>query len=117
METVSALTDSSWDEVLEASARIWDRDDLPNVLEIAQRGERIYEERYRRDYEAQHFGKFLAINVQSEQCHLGSTPREAFFEALRAVPGACLFLVRVGFPGAWEQKGRFRRGCDCNGVY
>ena len=112
METVKSLTDdASWDEVLEASERAWEerpQATFPSVLEIAHHGERIYEQRYKRDFEARYLGKFVAIDVESERSYLGSTPKEATFEALRASPGACLFFIRVGFEAAFDQRGPYR---------
>lgn len=72
----------------------------PNAL--AARGEQIYNDRYRAEFELVHRGKYVAIDVSTEQAYLGATPEEAVEIARRATPRAILHLVKVGDIGAFR---------------
>jgi hypothetical protein len=109
---------SEWRELSNAAARAMREkierlgsSVLPNQQEMAERAERIYEQRYRAEYEKQHHGRFVAIDVDTEQAFIGSTPAEAWSGGLRASLTACLFLVRVGYRSAFELKGTYRNAC------
>ena len=52
-------------------------DPFLNPNAIAETGERIYRDKYQQEYEANHFGKFLAIDIRAEKHTL---------EALRSRP-------------------------------
>jgi hypothetical protein len=73
-----------------------------NPKEIAEAGERIYDEKYRAQYEAEHMGKFVAININSGHATLADTPEEALREAKAADPSGLLHLIRVGSAGAFR---------------
>jgi len=45
--------------------------------EVAARGEKIYAEKYQKEFEAKHTGKFVAIEVETERAFVGSTSGEA----------------------------------------
>ena len=106
---------STWDAATVASARAWDKKirelgptARPNPQLIAERGRRIYRERYRQDYERLHHGKFVAIDVDTECTYFGTTPIEAYLQGLQASLTACLYLEKVGSPAAFEIKGPYR---------
>jgi hypothetical protein len=110
--------DSEWHDLCNAAADAWHErierlgpSALPNPQDMADRAERIYEQRYRPEYEKQHQGRLVAIDVDTEQAFIGSTPAEAYVGGLRASLTACLFLVRVGYPTAFELKGTYRNAC------
>lgn len=72
----------------------------PNA--IVELGEKIYEERYRKQFEAEHVGEFVAINVNSGHATLGATAEEALRKARESDPKGLLHLIRVGSPGAFR---------------
>jgi len=113
MDSARALqNDSSWDEVRAASERYGQKGcDGPragsdaSVQEIAARGERIYEHRYKAEFETLYPGQFVAIDIDSERTYFGATPNDAYLCGLRVSPGACLFLVKVGASAAFAIQG------------
>ena len=69
---------------------------------IAERGEAIYRNKFKEEYEKSHAGKFVAIEIDSEEAFLGSTPEEAIAAAQRARDGGLFHLIRVGSPGVYR---------------
>lgn len=72
---------------------------------IAKLGEDIYRQKYQAQYETNHRGKFVAINVRTEDATLADTPDEAV-ERGRAADSqhGMLHLIRVGFVSAFRIK-------------
>lgn len=70
--------------------------------EIAATGEKIYETRYRAEFEIRHPGKFVAINVIDESTTIGDTASQALFTAKKDHPEGMFHLIRIGHPGAFE---------------
>ena len=75
---------------------------FPSPAEIADSGQRIYDEHYRAEFEKQHFGKYVAINVRDGTVVIGDTPEEALEQARRAKPTGIFHLIRVGFPSVYS---------------
>lgn len=76
----------------------------PRLLDpqaIADRGEAIYAERYKEEFEGLHRGKFAAIDVETEEASLSETSGGALLEAHRRSPNTFVHLIRVGFPCAF----------------
>lgn len=67
-----------------------------NIEEIAKKGSRIYEEIKNR-YEPAQNGRFLAINVDTEEVFEGITSGEAVEQARNKYPGQIFYVVKVGF--------------------
>jgi hypothetical protein len=74
---------------------------LPDAQAIADRGEAIYAEKYKKEFERLHHGKFAAIDVETEQASLSETSGGALLEAHRRSPNTFVHLIRVGFPSAF----------------
>lgn len=82
---------------------------MNNPKAIAEAGERIYDEKFRAEFEANHKGKFTAINVQKETAFVGETP-EAAFEAARVNdPHGVFHLIRIGFSGAFTASYQYSK--------
>ena len=75
---------------------------LSNPQAIAEAGEKIYREKYQARFEEEHLGKFVAINVLTEEAYLGDLPEEAFQKARKAAPKGLFHLMRIGSPGAFR---------------
>lgn len=73
-----------------------------NPTAIAEAGERIYNEQYRANFEREHSGKFVAINVHTEHATLGDTPEAALEQAKKNDPSGVFHLIRVGSVGAFR---------------
>ena len=69
---------------------------------IAEAGEKIYNERYRTQYEAEHRGKFVAINVKNGHATLGESSEETLEAAKKTNPDGLFHLIKVGSPGAFR---------------
>jgi hypothetical protein len=76
--------------------------DLSNPKALAQRGEEIYNEKYRSDYEGRFAGKFVAIDVTSGAAYLADSPEDAVKKARANAPQGLFHLVRVGSAGAFR---------------
>jgi hypothetical protein len=76
--------------------------DLKNLSEIADRGEQIYEEKYRATYEIEHPGQFVAIDVTTGYAYVGNLPEEVLEKARKAAPTGIFHLIKVGSPGAFR---------------
>lgn len=75
---------------------------LSNPKAVAERGEKIYDEKYRTKYEVQHLGKFVVIDVSTQEAYLGDSPEAAFELARQKAPHAIFHLIKVGSPGAFR---------------
>jgi hypothetical protein len=73
---------------------------LSNPKEIAERGEKIYDEKYKSRFEQEHPRKFVAIDVTTEEAYLGDTPEGVLESAHGASPNGIFHLIQVGFPSA-----------------
>ena len=71
---------------------------------IAEKAEAIYEEKYKHDMEASHEGEFVAIDVLTEQLHLGETAEQALQTAREKSPNGVFHLIRVGALGAFSSS-------------
>ena len=67
------------------------------IEEIGQRAEEIYNTKYRAEYEARYYGKFLAIDTETEMAFLADTEDGASLAARNARPGSLPCLFRIGF--------------------
>ena len=74
----------------------------PSTQDIAQRGEAIYREKYQREFEKSQNGKFVAINVNTEETTVSDTAEDAIRMALEKDPSGLFHLVRVGYKAAFE---------------
>lgn len=75
---------------------------LTNPSKIAAAAEKIYNERYQAEYEKDHVGKFVAIDVQDGAAYLGEFPENALQRARKQAPNGVFHLIRIGSPGAFR---------------
>ena len=77
---------------------------LDDPRSVVIEGERIYDQRYRLDFERRFSNQFAAIDVRSGRAFVGAFPEDAMRAAL-AANGACvLHLVRIGSPSAYRMS-------------
>jgi len=81
---------------------------LNNPKAISDAGERIYDERYRQDYERDYPGQFVAVDVLSGNVTRGGTSSEALLKARQQYPKGVFHLIRVGHAGAFEVGTAYR---------
>lgn len=70
-----------------------------DLEKIAKDGSSIYEE-VRGQYEPDHTGEFLAIEIENKSVYLAKTSAEAMSAARKANPGKVFYVVKIGFNAA-----------------
>ncbi len=78
--------------------------------QIAQRGQKIYNERLKAELEPKEQGKFVAIEVESGGYVIGDTLIEALQKAREKYPGKLFHTVRVGFEGVFKMSSYVQGG-------
>lgn len=75
---------------------------MPTVYpeELSQKGMAIYQ-KISGKMEEKNLGKYLAIEVESEQYFLGETMIEAMAKAKERFPDKLFYFVRIGSPGVF----------------
>lgn len=76
--------------------------DLSNPKALAERGEKIYQEKYKSAYESQYLGKFVAIDVTTERAYVADSPAAAAELARKDSPKGLFHLIKVGAAGAFK---------------
>ncbi len=75
--------------------------DTPHA--IAEKGEQIYREKYRADYEQKFPNKFVAIDITTGNAFVADTPTEAILAGQRAEDaGGPFHVIKVGSPGVYR---------------
>jgi hypothetical protein len=77
----------------------------PDLHEISKKGPRILEA-VPQELKEKHWGRFIAIEVNSEEYFIGDTAIEATQKAQAKHPGKIFFLGRIGYRTAYTFKGR-----------
>ena len=70
--------------------------------EIAEKGESLYKERFRAEYEKSRLGKYLAIDITSQEAFVADTAEEAMAAAEKKNPTGYFHLVKIGAPGVYR---------------
>ena len=78
------------------------------VEDVAKRGEAIYQERIKPLVDPLHYGKFLAIDVETGDYEIGKRMILASRKLRERKPEAITYGVRVGFLSAYRWGGRNR---------
>jgi hypothetical protein len=73
--------------------------------ELAESGQRLYDERLRALLEPEHAGEFVAIEPETERYFLGPTGLSALRAGRRELPDKLFYLLRVGSDGAYHVGG------------
>lgn len=70
-----------------------------NIQKIAEEGAKIYDQ-IKVQYDPQHRGKFLAIDIDSKNVYLADTSADAVALAKQAHPDKIFYVVKIGFDAA-----------------
>lgn len=68
----------------------------PNVQDLIRKGQDIYSSRLKSELEPSNNGKYLAVEVDSEDHFIGDTREEAVAEARKKHPKKLLVIIRIG---------------------
>ena len=74
--------------------------------ETARWGDKIYERRIRRQVEADHHGKIVAIDVDSGDYAVAESVVAAWERLIPRHPDGGFWFVRVGYPAVYHLGGR-----------
>ncbi len=88
--------------------------DFSNPKAMAERGEQIYQDKYKSAFESEHLGKFVAIDVNTEQAYIGESPEDAVELARKGSPNGLFHLIKVGALGAFFRRHINRHGLSEN---
>lgn len=75
---------------------------LDSPERIAEAGEKLYNERHRKELEATSRNKFAAIDVLTGQAYVADFPEQALEKARKEAPAGVFHLIRIGAPGAFK---------------
>ncbi len=78
------------------------RDPFLDPQSIVQAGEKLYRERYQEEYEKEHLGRLVAIEIRTGKAFIGHTSGEAIRQGRADVPNGVFYLLRVGAPAAFR---------------
>ena len=70
-----------------------------DIQKIGEEGAKIYE-KIKSQHEPEHNGKFLAIDIDTEESFLGNTSSEAVEAARRSYPNKVFYVVKIGSAAA-----------------
>lgn len=70
--------------------------------DISDRGDAIYKRKFKSSYEKEHPGKFLAIDVETEEGFLGDKPEQAIEAAQAQNINGFFHLVKIGSAGVFR---------------
>jgi hypothetical protein len=73
--------------------------------DLAESGQRLYDERLRMQLEPEHEGEFVAIEPETERYFLGPTGLAALRAGRRELPDKLFYLLRVGYDAAYRVGG------------
>ncbi len=69
---------------------------------IAEKGEQIYRDKYKARLESSDNGKFVAIDVSSEEAFIDATPEGALQKGKSIRPSGAFHLIKIGSPGVFR---------------
>ncbi len=75
--------------------------------EIVRRGQALYEERIRREVEADHRGEFLVLDIDTGDYEVDADEVAAVHRAIAKHPKGRRFILRIGYPAAHRLGGRW----------
>ncbi len=73
--------------------------------DLAESGQRLYDERLRAQLEPDHEGEFVAIEPESKRYFLGATGLLALRAGRSELPDSLFYLLRVGQTAAYRVGG------------
>ncbi len=69
---------------------------------IAEKGESIYNAKYRAEYEKRYFGQYVAIDIETGQAFVATRPEAAIEKAEQAIKGGLFHVIRIGHSGVYH---------------
>lgn len=69
---------------------------------IAEKGESIYNSKYKAEYEKHYFGEYVAIDIETGQAFVATRPEAAIKQAQQAIQGGLFHVIRIGHTGVYH---------------
>ena len=69
---------------------------------IAEKGAAIYKEKFQSELEQKYPGKFVAVDIASEDVVIADTPEDALTQAQQKYPGSYFHLIKIGSAGVYR---------------
>jgi hypothetical protein len=69
---------------------------------IAEKGEQIYSDRYKAEFEKKYPGRFVAIEINSGEAFLADSAEEAISKVEKKCNYSLFHLIRIGAPGVYR---------------
>lgn len=85
-------------------------ENTPNPEQIAERGQKLYDEKLKSKLEGSQRGKFVVIEVESGEYVIADSLIDALQEAQKKYPGKLFHTVKVGFAGVFKMGTYTRKG-------
>ena len=73
---------------------------------IAQQGAKIYEEKYKTEYEERYPGQYVAIDLSTGEAYVGVRSADALQKAREEAPQGIFHLIQVGATAAFKTTRR-----------
>lgn len=73
-----------------------------NPAKIGEKGNSIYQQKYQAEYEHLYPGKYVAIDVGSEEAFVADTPEEAIRLLQERNPNSFFHLIKIGSSGVFK---------------
>jgi hypothetical protein len=73
--------------------------------DLAENGQRLYDERLKAILEPEHEGEFVAVEPETERYFLGQTGLAALRAGRRELPDKLFYLLRIGSDAAYHLGG------------
>ena len=68
-----------------------------DVEALAERGRRIYAQKYQAEFEKKYRDKFAEIDLDTEKAYVGDTEHAAWAVAHKDAPNGFFYTVRIGY--------------------
>src|SRR5215218_11241325 len=91
--------------LVRASLSTLRKDELEATDDLAESGQRLYDERLKSLLEPEHGGEFVAIDPDSERYFLGPTGLAALHAGRKELPDKLFYLLRIGHEAAYRVGG------------
>lgn len=72
-----------------------------SLAEITKKGQEIYDEKLKNELEPEYNGKFVVIEVESEEYFVDESLEQALEKAKKKFPDKVFYSTRIGYPGVF----------------
>jgi len=69
---------------------------------IAEKGENLYNAKYKAEYEKRYFGQYVAIDIETGQAFVATRSETAIEKAQQAIEGGLFHVIRIGHSGVYH---------------